>query len=92
MLNTFTKKNLHGSLSINLVIILILLHKQEKKTRPQSTDDKTILAEQTENRLCLGTMNNLLLYQQIYQVKHLAQPLFTKIMLEFTHLRLTQRL
>ena len=43
-----------------------------KNLRPQSTDDETILAEQTENRLCLGPMNHLLIYQQIYQVKHLA--------------------
>ena len=34
----------------------------------------------------------LLIYQQIYQAKQLAQSLFTKIMLKYTHLQLTQHL
>ena len=37
-------------------------------------------------------MNQLLVYQQIYQVKQLALSLLTKIMLEYTHLQLMQRL
>ena len=39
-----------------------------------------------------GLMNQLLVYQQIYQVKQLALSLLTKIMLEYTHLQLVQRL
>ena len=58
----------------------------------QNTDDETVLAEKSDFGTLNGLMNHLIIYQQIYQVKQLALSLFTKIMLECTHLQLTHLL
>ena len=72
---------------------LDLIEQARKNFQPQNTDDKTVLAEQSDYVWDLnGLMNHLLVPQQIYQVTQLTQSLFTKIMLEYIHLLLTQHL
>ena len=39
-----------------------------------------------------GPIHHLLIYLQIYQAKQLGQFLFTKIILKYIHLQLTQHL
>ena len=70
-----------------------LIAQARKLFRPQNTDDETVLVEQSDNDWDPEWCHELFIkYQQIYQVKQLAQSLFTKIILEYTHLQLTQHL
>ena len=58
---------------------LNLIEQARKKSRPQNTNDETVLAEQSDYiRDPEWFMNHLLTSQQIYQVKLFPQSLFTK--------------
>ena len=69
------------------------MHKQEKILDHEIQMTETVLAEQSDYVWDPEWSHEFLLkYQKIYQAKQLARSLFTKIMLEYTHLQLTQNL